>query len=233
MEKKIKKLQTEINEILFEAEKKVENIKSKTKRASGGIKRQAKGDLVEKIYSKVINFCLNETKSNCRLINKMGNLPQSIKNRIPILKTSENYINLKKLKFSKDEEKTGYEDKFDGFIIENNKIKMVIEYKAYSELTMLKRCLVDAMIVQNYDNEIKYCLCLLQSQISSKERLISYNAHSLMDYFFSNYSVNADILILVKEPRKVNEDIIKKKYKINYNLLENTVNYFIDFVKPL
>ena len=59
----------------------------------------------------------------------MGNLPKSIQNRIPILKTSENYINLKKLKFSKDEEKAGYEDKFDGFIIENNSFFfMIISY---------------------------------------------------------------------------------------------------------
>ena len=230
MEEKIKKLQEEINKLLYGVEEKVEKTKSKTKRASGGIKRQIKADLVEEIYSKIIKFCLRETKSNFRLVNKMSNLPKKIKNRIPRLKVSQNYINLKKLKFSEEENSTGYEDKFDGFIIENDKIKMVIEYKAYSELTMLKRCLVDAMIAQNYDDEIRYCLCLLQSQINSKNRHISYNAHSLINYFFSNYNVNADILILVKEPRKVNEDIIKKKYEVSYNLLKETVNYFINFM---
>ena len=227
MKEKIKKLQEKLNNILHGNEEKVNEIKFRTKRASGGIKRQTKGHIVEKIYSEIIKYCLREKKSKFKLINGMGNLPGDVKNRIPRLKVSKDYLNLKKLKFSPNENLLGYEDKFDAFIIEKDKISMVIEYKAYSESTMLKRCLVDALIAQIHDKKIKYCLCLLQSQIASKNNLISYNAHSLLSYFHDKYDVKADILILVKQPRKVNEDIMKKKYEINFELLENTVNYFM------
>ena len=227
LEKKIKNLQIELNEIILNAEKKVDVIKKTTSRASGGIKRMAKGDLVEEIYSRIIKFCLNEKKSNLKLINKMGNLPKNVK-KVPILKVSQNYINLKNLKFTNKELATGYEDKFDGFILDNQDIKFVLEYKAYSENTMLKRCLVDASIAQTFDKNINYCLCLLQSHLYQNERLIGYNAHSLMDFFYQKFKVNVDILVLVKEPRVVNEDILKKKYQINYELLENAVNYFLN-----
>ena len=230
LENKIKNLQIELNQIILNAEKKVDVIKKTTSRASGGIKRMAKGDLVEEIYSRIIKFCLNEKKSNLKLINKMGNLPKDVK-KVPILKVSQNYINLKNLKFTKKELATGYEDKFDGFILDNQDIKFVLEYKAYSENTMLKRCLVDASIAQIFDKNINYCLCLLQSHLYQNERLIGYNAHSLMDFFYQKFRVNVDILILVKEPRVVNEDIIKKKYQINYELLKNTVNYFLNNFK--
>lgn len=230
LENKIKNLQIELNQIILNAEKKVDVIKKTTSRASGGIKRMAKGDLVEEIYSRIIKFCLNEKKSNLKLINKMGNLPKDVK-KVPILKVSQNYINLKNLKFTKKELATGYEDKFDGFILDNQDIKFVLEYKAYSENTMLKRCLVDASIAQKFDKNINYCLCLLQSHLYQNERLIGYNAHSLMDFFYQKFRVNVDILILVKEPRVVNEDIIKKKYQINYELLKNTVNYFLNNFK--
>ena len=230
LENKIKNLQIELNQIILNAEKKVDVIKKTTSRASGGIKRMAKGDLVEEIYSRIIKFCLNEKKSNLKLINKMGNLPKNVK-KVPILKVSQNYINLKNLKFTKKELVTGYEDKFDGFILDNQDIKFVLEYKAYSENTMLKRCLVDASIAQIFDKNINYCLCLLQSHLYQNERLIGYNAHSLMDFFYQKFRVNVDILILVKEPRVVNEDIIKKKYQINYELLKNAVNYFLNNFK--
>ena len=230
LENKIKNLQIELNQIILNAEKKVDVIKKTTSRASGGIKRMAKGDLVEEIYSRIIKFCLNEKKSNLKLINKMGNLPKNVK-KVPILKVSQNYINLKNLKFTKKELATGYEDKFDGFILDNQDIKFVLEYKAYSENTMLKRCLVDASIAQTFDKNIKYCLCLLQSHLYQNERLIGYNAHSLMDLFYQKFRVNVDILILVKEPRVINEDIIKKKYQINYELLKNAVNYFLNYFK--
>ena len=230
LKNKIKNLQIELNQIILNAEKKVDVIKKTTSRASGGIKRMAKGDLVEEIYSRIIKFCLNEKKSNLKLINKMGNLPKNVK-KVPILKVSQNYINLKNLKFTKKELATGYEDKFDGFILDNQDIKFVLEYKAYSENTMLKRCLVDASIAQIFDKNINYCLCLLQSHLYQNERLIGYNAHSLMDFFYQKFRVNVDILILVKEPRVVNEDIIKKKYQINYELLKNAVNYFLNNFK--
>ena len=227
LENKIKNLQIELNQIILNAEKKVDVIKKTTSRASGGIKRMAKGDLVEEIYSRIIKFCLDEKKSKLKLINKMGNLPKNV-NKVPILKVSQNYINLKNLKFTDKELATGYEDKFDGFIIDNQDIKFVLEYKAYSENTMLKRCLVDASIAQIFNKNINYCLCLLQSHLYQNQRLIGYNAHSLMDFFYQKFKVNIDVLILVKEPRVVNEDIIKMKYQIDYELLENAVNYFLN-----
>ena len=43
---------------------------------------------------------------------------------------------------------TGYEDKFDSFSLDNQYIQFVLEYKAYSDNTMLNRWLVDASIAQ-------------------------------------------------------------------------------------
>ena len=59
LEKKIKNLQIEINRIILNAENKVDVIKKKTSRASGGIKRMTKGNLVEEIYSKIIKFWIH------------------------------------------------------------------------------------------------------------------------------------------------------------------------------
>ena len=84
LESKIKELHLELNKIIQSADQNVNKIKQETSRASGGIKRMAKGNLVEEIYSKVIKFCLNEKKSKLKLINKMGNLPKNTK-KIPVL----------------------------------------------------------------------------------------------------------------------------------------------------
>tara|TARA_Y100000310_G_C20600028_1_gene772523 strand:+ start:1148 stop:1453 length:306 start_codon:yes stop_codon:yes gene_type:complete len=100
LEEKIKKLKTEIDLLLSGVGQKIRNIKSKSNRASGGIKRQTKGDLVENIYSKIIKFSINETKSKYTLINKIGALPEKIE-KIPRLQVSQKYVDLKKLKFTK------------------------------------------------------------------------------------------------------------------------------------
>ena len=229
---KIKKLKHEIDKILSGIEDKVSKIKSKTSRKSGGIKRQIKGNITEKIYSKIINFAIKETKIKCKLINRYSELPIELKSPEK-LKTMKKYEEDNNLKFTNEEKLKGYFHIYDAYIIYKNKIIMVIEYKSYLENAMLKRCLVDATLTQLTDRKIKYCLCMLETQVRQINRDIGYNSHSLKSFFYEHFETNIDMLLLLDESRKINKDIGEKVNlkEVNYEKLEKATNYFINFMQ--
>ena len=67
--------------------------------SSGGKKRAAKANLTKDVFSKIINYCIKETSSNYKLINKESELPTEIKKRLPKLLVSEEYKKHKKVEF--------------------------------------------------------------------------------------------------------------------------------------
>ena len=128
--------------------------------STGGKKRAAKANLTKDIFSKIINYCIKETSSNYKLINKESELPTEIKKQLPKLLVSEEYKKLKKVEFKQHQINEKGVD-HDAFIIEKDELKMLIEYKSYTETSMLRRVLFDAWIAKDYGLEAKYCLCLL------------------------------------------------------------------------
>ena len=207
--------------------------------SSGGKKRAAKANLTKDVFSKIINYCIKETSSNYKLINKESELPTEIKKRLPKLLVSEEYKKHKKVEFKQHQIKEKGVD-YDAFIIEKDELKMLIEYKSYTETSMLRRVLFDAWIAKDYGLEAKYCLCMLETSMGFKKRGekkseldLSYQSHAFRDFMIKHHDVDIDILILLDDQRKSKEDIAEEKYrkKIPIEKLKFIVNYFKEFLK--
>ena len=207
--------------------------------SSGGKKRAAKANLTKDVFSKIINYCIKETSSNYKLINKESELPTEIKKRLPKLLVSEEYKKHKKVEFKQHQIKEKGVD-YDAFIIEKDELKMLIEYKSYTEKSMLRRVLFDAWIAKDYGLEAKYCLCMLETSMGFKKRGekkseldISYQSHAFRDFMIKHHDVDIDILILLDDQRKSKEDIAEEKYrkKIPIEKLKLIINYFKEFLK--
>jgi len=117
---------------------------------------------------------------------------------------------------------------------------MLIEYKSYTEKSMLRRVLFDAWIAKDYGLEAKYCLCMLETSMGFKKRGekkseldISYQSHAFRDFMIKHHDVDIDILILLDDQRKSKEDIAEEKYrkKIPIEKLKLIINYFKEFLK--
>ena len=207
--------------------------------SSGGKKRAAKANLTKDVFSKIINYCIKETSSNYKLINKESELPTEIKKRLPKLLVSEEYKKHKKVEFKQHQINEKGVD-YDAFIIEKDELKMLIEYKSYTETSMLRRVLFDAWIAKDYGLEAKYCLCMLETSMGFKKRGekkseldLSYQSHAFRDFMIKHHDVDIDILILLDGQRKSQEDIAEEKYrkKIPIEKLKFIVNYFKEFLK--
>ena len=207
--------------------------------STGGKKRAAKANLTKDIFSKIINYCIKETSSNYKLINKESELPTEIKKQLPKLLVSEEYKKLKKVEFKQHQINERGVD-HDAFIIEKDELKMLIEYKSYTETSMLRRVLFDAWIAKDYGLEAKYCLCMLETSMGLKKRGekkleldLSYQSHAFRDFMIKHHNVDIDILVLLDGQRKSQEDIAEAKYrkKIPIEKLKFIVNYFKEFLK--
>ena len=53
--------------------------------------------------------------------------------------------------------------------------------------------------LDNEDKKIKYCLCMLETQVRQNNRDIGYNAHSLKSFFYEYFSTEIDLLILLSK----------------------------------
>jgi len=230
-DEKIIKLKEKIDSILSSLETNVSKTKSKTNRKSGGIKRGIKGSTVRKIYSLIINHAIEETKSKYKLV-MYKDLPKEIK-KFNILKVPKKYEDKYNLNFSDEEKSKGYECQYDGYIVFENKLVMLVEYKAYFENAMIKRCLMDATFAQLVDKKIIYCLCALETQVLQDGREIGYNSHSLRNFFYEKFKTEIEVLFLLDEARIIGRDITEKENvkEVNIDKLKKAVNYFIDFVK--
>ena len=222
----LEKLKDQIDNILLNLGDKVSKTKSKTERKSGGIKRGIKSITVEKIYSLIISHAIKEIKSKCKLV-RYKDLPLELKN-FNKLNTSAFYEKEFNLNFSNEEKKKGYIDKYDGYIVNENKIVMILEYKAYLENAMLKRCLLDAVFAQTVNEKIKYCICMLETSVQQNDRDIGYNSHSLMSFFYEKFKTKIHMLLLLDGKRGINKDITEIKFvkKVNIHKLIEAVNFF-------
>ena len=127
---------------------------------------------------------------------------------------------------------------------------MLLEFKSYTEVSMLKRVFMDAEIAKKFFPDASYSLCMLESALGSSDKndkkkanqeiayenhkfLISYSAITLIEYLETKLDVKVDMLFLMNGIRDSKRDIGKKKYlkKIDLKELKFTVNYFTTFFK--
>jgi hypothetical protein len=125
----------------------------------------------------------------------------------------------------------GNEVEYDGFLVFDDVIKMLIEYKSYTEVSMLKRVFVDAQIGKKFLPNIKYSLCMLESAFGHNDINISHSAITLIDHLQKTLDVEMNFFILMKGNRKSSEDIGKKEFikYININELRFTIEQFTIF----
>tara|TARA_B110000037_G_C16947228_1_gene435265 strand:- start:148 stop:831 length:684 start_codon:yes stop_codon:yes gene_type:complete len=220
MDEKILKLKNEIDLDL-------DNYVDKEKQSTGGQRRASKGILTQDIYTKIINFAIDESGLDFNLINKKSELSQKIKKTLPHLNLSENF-NFKR-KFEKFG--IGNQVQYDGFLVFDDEIKMLIEYKSFTEVSMLKRVFIDAQIGKKFLRNVKHSLCMLESAFGHNDINISHSAITLIDYLQKTLDVEMNIFILMEGNRNSLEDIGKKEFikYINIDELRFTIDQFTIF----
>jgi len=205
-----------IEEILKEYEILVKGIEAKAnddkKRAFGGIVRAGKGKLVESIARNMVEIAWES----------VGGRPERLSFEKQIIKIPINkpYIEKLKQKEVRDNIYNNISDyyyglKTDVHVLIDNNIVMGIECKAYTENAMLKRIMVDFMLLKKVVPNISCVLIQLESQLtgdySDPKKRINYGSHSshtIMSYF----DVDLNIITLLEGERKVDEPIHNSKY---------------------
>ena len=117
---------------------------------------------------------------------------------------------------------------------------MFLEFKAYTEATMWKRCLMDASLVKSsYPKESVYTICMFESQFGKVRNKkvfkdVSYSAHSLVSYMQDmNLTPKININILMDGQRNPKKNIANPKFfkYANPDKIANAYNFFTNFLK--
>lgn len=180
-------------------------------RAYGGIIRAGKGLLVENITKNLIEIAWKDLGQD---INKL-----SLERKIVKIPIKSEYINQLKNNEVKEYIKNNVEDyyyslKTDVHVYIDNKFKIAIECKAYTENAMLKRILVDFSLLRNMHPDLICVLLQLESQLGgdySENKFINYGSestHTLLSYF----NIPLNIITLLEGERKVDKPIHKNEY---------------------
>lgn len=204
-----------INHLYEAAVRKVDaSAKGQTKRAYGGMVRQAKGHVTERIAKELVAAAWRNCGGQaCRLDFPSGRI------RIPMdpsyLKRPQVSSLVKREIASSADDTYTYEFRPDVQVVIDSKLVMVIECKAYAENAMLKRVLVDFQLLLKCHPNIKCVLFQLESQLGgdygatrSPGRLGSPSTHVLLSHF----NVNLTFLTLLKGERKVDRPIHKPDF---------------------
>ncbi|MYB34383.1 MAG: restriction endonuclease [Gammaproteobacteria bacterium] len=196
-------------------------------RAYGGVVRAAKGKMLESITQHLVRIAWQELgQDDSRL-------------SIGKIKTYKIHVKEGYVKSLKDKEVQEYilenlDDHYyrtqvDVHVFVDNRFVLGIECKAYAENAMLKRILVDFMLLKHLHKNLVCCLIQLESQLGgdyskplSKVQYGSASTHTLMSFF---ETVDLNIITILKGERKVDRPIHKPNYfkKLDENLLDATV----------
>lgn len=201
------------------------------KRAYGGVVRSEKGSLLENITDSIIRiaWCSELEGDENRLeINK-----QKIK--IPI---KENYL-IKLPKEINSHIKSNIDNYFyklsvDKHVSIDDKFIIGIECKAYTENAMLKRILVDFMLLKTIEPDLNCFLVQFESMLCgdySKLNDIEYGSapsHTLMSYFDT---VNLNIITLIEGERDVKRPINKYFKPISRSSIEKCIHLLVQIMK--
>lgn len=210
------KVRKELQEIIKEYKYFVREIdkkaKESTERAYGGILRAGKGKLVEHIAEQLVKIAWKELRKEEHRLSFKHNMI-----KIPI---DKNYVNkIKSLEVRKyilaNIKDMYYAIKPDIQVYVDNKFKISIECKAYTENAMFKRILVDCTLIKHVFPDVKFVLLQLESQlggdyskVGKKVHFGSPTTHTLLSYF----DIDLNIITLLEGERRVDEPIHKTEF---------------------
>lgn len=208
----ISEIQQAYNILVSGIDEKAHSEDDKGRRAYGGTIRAAKGMLVEGIAKHLVEIAWQELNGNperltfTRKTVKIPIRPEYLKRVKP--KEVADYIKANIAKYF-------YGHKTDVHVCIDEKFVLGIECKAYTENAMLKRILVDFMLLKQVFPNLKCVLLQLESQLTgdysqpSKSIIFgSPSTHTLLSYF----DVDLNIITLLEGERKVNKPIHKREY---------------------
>jgi hypothetical protein len=186
--------------------------RSEDGRAYGGKIRSSKGALVEEIAQSLVNIAWIQISGQSDRIDTTGH----------------------KISYNSRFGDT-YSFKPDVLVKIDSKPIMAIECKAYAEIAMFKRILVDALIVKNACNNADYVLLQLESQLGGDFSTLTPNpigsssTRALCEFF----GISVKVITLLEGERKVDRPIHLRKYQKNLNLagLNNALNMFKETLK--
>ena len=194
----------------------VKNIDTKAKdnlddRAYGGVVRAGKGLLVESMAKSLVEIAWKELGGDPQ---RLSLEKQTV--RIPIKSEYVEKIKSPEVKeyIKKNIGDFYYTLKTDVHVYIDEKFKIAIECKAYTENAMMKRILVDFTLFKQIYPNLSFILLQLESQLGgdySANSSVTYGSpstHTLLSYF----DIDLNIITLLEGERKVDKPIHKSKY---------------------
>src|SRR3989338_757468 len=175
---------------------------------AGGTLRSLKGTLVEMMAEEMVLLAWKNIggKPSCIKINKT---------KCPI---SDGKGNVYKL--SQDKQ-----------VYIGEKFVLSIECKAYAEVAMYKRILVDAFLLQKHFPKLKFCLFQLESMLGGDystdvEHPKGSPSVKVLEHHFPN--LNIEIITLLDRERNIKGEIHKKQFykPLRIEMLEHAIKYF-------
>ncbi|MDK4585906.1 restriction endonuclease [Kingella kingae] len=200
-------------------------------RAYGGVVRATKGKLQEFITHKLIEIAW---------IHELQQAPERLevnskKIPIPMLRDYLNKLpDEVKKHISAHIDDYVYKLSVDKHIFIDGKFVAGIECKAYTENAMLKRILVDFMLLKTKYPELECCLFQLESQLGGDYSELnsvtfgSTSSHSIMSYF---ENVDLNIFTFIKGERHVDKPINKYFKNLEMDSLKKVVNHLCEILR--
>ena len=180
---------------------------------AGGTLRSLKGTLVETMAEKMVLLAWRN----------IGGKPS----RIKIDKTKHPISDEKGNVYKLSQDKQVYID--DEFVLS-------IECKAYAEVAMYKRILVDAFLLKKYFPKLKFCLFQLESMLGGDysmtvNHLKGSSSVKVLEHYFSNLDI--EIITMLDGERNIKGEIHKKQFykPLRPKRLEHAIKYFEHILK--
>lgn len=205
-------------------------------RAYGGVIRQAKGSLQEQITKRLIEIAwcneLGQSPSRLEINSKKIPIPINIKG--DYLNHEPDYV---KDHIHSNLDKYVYKLSVDKHVFIDGNFVLGIECKAYTENAMIKRIMVDFMLLKTKYPNLKCFLFQLESMLGGDysdfnklSPLGGTATHSIMSYFDT---VHLHILTLLEGERKVNAPINKPGFHkpLEKSALEKGIRILVDEFK--
>ena len=202
-------------------------------RAYGGVIREMKGKLQEYITHRLIEIVwVNELRQASERLN-INSKKIPIKLRRDYLERVPTYL---KRHIKSHIDNYYYKLSVDKHVFIDNKFVLGIECKAFTENAMIKRIMVDFMLLKTIYPNLKCYLFQLESQLTGDYSELKDNplgstaTHSIMSYF---ETVDLNILTLIKGERKVDRPINKPQFfkPLEMTSLEKGIVWLVEAMK--
>lgn len=118
----------------------------------------------------------------------------------------------------------------------DNEFVLSIECKAYAEVAMYKRILVDAFLLKKHFTKLKFCLFQLESMLGGDysiniNHLKGSPSVKVLEYYFPNLDI--EIITMLDGERNIKREIHKKQFykPLRSERLNYAIKYFEDLLK--